>query len=103
MDSFKFAPPKRSFILQIRRIFRVVGSFFRFVVMKSQFVRVYSKIRVPFFSGFFPKLKSIFTFPLIWANKVFQFHLFKFAGAKSKIPRGNFIPESFTYLCDSER
>src|SRR3989344_6062169 len=42
-------------------------------------------------------------FPIFGTDKIFNFHLFKFAKSENEISWCNFITESFTYLCYAER
>src|SRR3989344_3553158 len=60
-------------------------------------------------ANFFCKIIQYFSpvfkmfFPLLFFDKIFDFHLFKFTCAKNEVTRRNFISKDFANLADTER
>src|SRR5664279_807940 len=99
MDAFQLFPAKWKFEFNIKGSIRIMGQLD--MIMKAEFFCGYPKTFMPFLSLFFPIVIPLHL--CAWPNEKLHFHLFKFTHAKNKLPCYNFIAESFSGLCNTER
>ena len=99
-DTFKFTPAPRKFKFNVASASRVVRKFVFSVLANPQHVGRDTQVDIPLHARLAPIVVPLRTFA--WWNEEFKLHLFKLARAKNKVSRGNFISETFTYLCNSK-
>ncbi len=95
-DAFQFFQPVRELVFQIIRCFGIVRQFGFFNFVHMQFFGVQALFNPPIDTVVFPFFQPIHVGAGF--DKVFQFHLFKFADAENKVARRDFIAERLTDL-----
>src|SRR3972149_6124552 len=103
MYSFKLAPAKWSLKFDIFCIFCIMSALAVFVFPKPEFFIAHSQRFIPIHSLFFPVFKPFISFFVIWFNKIFKLHLFKFAASVSEISRRYFVSKSLANLGYTKR
>ena len=111
MYPFYFFPAKRKIIFNIHGLFRVMRQLIFFLLSETQSLFAQTQIQIPIHPLLLPILKPfvgpshlafilrIFNFAFISRScEPLHFHLLKFARAKSKIARRDFIAKSFADL-----
>src|SRR5258706_13849271 len=99
MNTLYFFDPNGEIILNITGRIRVMCKLD--VIVKTIFFFGKTKTQMPVQSFLFPVFIPFFL--CSGTNKELHFHLFKLTHPENELPCYDFIPESFTDLCNAER